>query len=252
MVTPETGTISPEEHIGQRIFQRIASQEYVYAQLDFLEKLSRLPVGQYLTLAGEAALHGVYLHGRLIQDLDFYAPSIIALRFGNLAQSSRLFVARQEHRNRYSFTVSGRSIPEVTIGINIISKGDTSYPSERHLFGMPKGAALSVRTLPLSDLLSVKLIAMSEHGYAEDFVDFWLGLRSDPSLLEKIQLPENRRNGYGLAATETKQTFGECVLSKSESLRDVWHERLSRTLYPVPSLEQVQQDLRQWMSSLDR
>ena len=64
--------------LGTSILTRIAQRERDGLKVALLSALSTAPLFGQLIFRGASALHGVYLHERYSEDLDFFASPVLA------------------------------------------------------------------------------------------------------------------------------------------------------------------------------
>lgn len=239
-----------EENIGHGIAQRLVRYEISRLQVEFLERLRESPVGQYLTLCGAAALHGVYLHQRWSATLDFEAPYVVVLRLAELARASGLGLEKGMSSNQFVF--SGRSLlfPDMRVSIHIYVKHQmVSLPHTQDFLGRPD-APIPVRVLPLEELVATKIGMLFKSPRAIDFVDVWLALSSKDSISEQVHDVLGNAQWIQNSLAPPRPMDASVALRHLRRLQPSWMQALDGVIAPVPTWEKVNRDLQQGLQQL--
>ena len=248
MNTSQIAPASGETLLGRRLLHRIVLREKLRLQIRFLEELSQssgcqdfilYPGCQDFILYGGAALHGVYLHGRLSEDLDLIAPPSIKGSFLAVMATHGLCLEERDGLIPVYTRIGTLGTP-IGIGIGTSVRPDSGIPCERRPFGFLAGRTVLMRVLPLAHMLAEKLNCVTYRARAVDFVDLWLGFHSGPAAIDEM-----------FAAFRARQPYlsydRAAALDHLGSLRADWEGPLEPLLLRVPAYEEVRRDLEAWL-----
>ena len=228
------------------ILTRVAQRERDGLKITLLHTLCATPLFGQLVLRGGSALHGVYLHGRYSEDLDFFANPGLAMnvctRFGEVG------LTLETRTDAAPIYVGQGAVHErVELGIDVIG---IHYPEDSFLVPQPAiyraitGKTAPVRTYPLPALLARKLRYAMRRRFAVDFYDLWIGLEKHPEVAPDIREIVRRRE-VGVAFHERYQA-GTARMGL-DALEASWHEELAALMPRVPGFGQVRQSLAYWL-----
>ena len=236
--------MTSEAPIGQRILPRLVVREQLRLQVEFLERLSRIPECHDFALYGGSGLHGVYLHERLSDDLDLIVPPDLLPGFLSVLAAHGLGLEEREGLVP-AYTRPGALGVPIGIGvdlrgnvINADARGGIRY--ECRPFGFLAGRPVPARVPPLADMLADKLNCITLRARAVDFVDLWLGLRRGPETgadaFSAFHARQPRLQYDAAAAWEHLASVGP-----------EWEETLRPLMLRVADYEQVRRDLEGWL-----
>ncbi len=251
MITPYTNLFQPETNVGSAISRRIGQRQKNQLKARFLKLLSATPLYDQLILRSGSALHGVYLHERYTEDLDFFAPPVIAEDFPAAFQSIGLCLEKRGEGITPVYVAPGLAQGRVEIGVDVLA---ASYPEESflvpepHLFRAVSGEMAPVRTYPLPALLARKLRYMMWRRYAVDFYDLWIGLEKRPEVApEMSEIVRQRESGVAFHERYRADTARMGL----DALEASWHEELAALMPRVPEFGQVKQALAHWLPQFE-
>jgi hypothetical protein len=211
-----------------------------------LQNLSQTPLIHRLLFRGASALHGVYLHERYSEDLDFFAASELASTA--VAAFGAAGLTLEERPDAVPvYVCRGAVHTRVELGVDVIAM---HYPEESFL--VPEtatyrgiaGETATVRTYPLSALLARKLRYAMRRRFAVDFFDLWIGLEKRPECAPEMQEIVRRRE-LGGAGGERYRAEG--AVASFAGLEATWHDELHALMPRVPDYETVRRDLTHWL-----
>jgi predicted nucleotidyltransferase component of viral defense system len=253
--TSNAGSV-PEAMAGHAmasaILANLARRERSDAQAKLFRELNAMSIGRHLVFTGGAALHGVYLHRRLSDNLDFEAPYAIALRFHDLAVANGLSLMKgNSSGSRLIYTSEGRIHRIIQFEIRINIRNQRLYPAEARPFVSGSGHAVDVRVLPLAEIMTIKLGCLFKRRHAIDAVDLWWGMQ-DPEVRESMRaVMQNAKWNCG-TYTPPAPFRARHALENLEALRPAWSSELQGNLSAAPPFDQVYEDLCAWLSSFER
>ena len=228
------------------ILTRVAQRERDGLKITLLHTLCATSLFGQLVLRGGSALHGVYLHGRYSEDLDFFASPGLAMnvctKFGEVGLTLE---TRQDAAPIY--VGRGAVHERVELGIDVIG---IHYPEDGFLAPQPavyraiSGETAPVRTYPLPALLARKLRYVMRRRFAVDFYDLWIGLEKHPECVPEMQEIVRRRE---LGGGGGEHYHAESALAGLDALEASWHEELAALMPRVPEFGQVRRDLTHWL-----
>lgn len=234
------------QNIGSAILTRITQRERDRLKVTLLQALSGTPLFDQLIFRGASALHGVYLHERYSEDLDFFALPPLAADFVPAFQMAGMLLEERPGAVPV-YACRGAVHTRVELGVDVIAM---HHPEEAFLVPLSatyqaiNGQTAPVRTYPLSALLARKLRYVMRRRYAVDFYDLWIGLEKHPECAPEMQEIVRRREG-GMEGGERYQSLG--ALANLAGLEATWHEELHALMPRVPAFETVRRDLTYWL-----
>ncbi len=247
MMTPYTDLFQPQTGVGSAISRRIGQRQKEQLKVRFLRLLNATPLYEQLVLRSGSALHGVYLHERYTEDLDFFAPPTIAEDFPAAFHSVGLSLEKRGAGITPVYAAPGLAQGRVEIGVDVLAM---SYPEESflvpetHTFRAVSGETASVRTYTLPALLARKLRYVMWRRYAVDFYDLWIGLDKCPECAPEMREIVRRRE---LDGTGGERYRAEGAMVNFAGLEASWREELTALMPRVPEFGQVRRDLAHWL-----
>lgn len=247
MVIPYTDIFQPPDSLGSAVSRRIGQRQKEQLKVHFLKRLSLTSLFDQLVLRSGSALHGVYLHARYTEDLDFFALPALAHNAQAVFAEVGLTLERRADGIAPIYAAPGLAQARVEISVDVLA---ASYPEESflapepHTFRAVSGETAPVRTYPLPALLARKLRYVMWRRFAVDFYDLWVGLEKHPEVAPDIREIVRRR--------EVGVAFHECYRAGTarmslDALEASWHEELAALMPRVPEFGQVQRDLAYWL-----
>jgi len=236
--------------LGTLILTRIAQRERDSLKAAVLRSLHDTSLYGQLIFRGASALHGVYLHERYSEDLDFFAaPELAADACAAFCQAGLSLESRPDAVPVYAHR--GAVHERVELGVDVIA---AHYPEESFLipqeavFRAVTGETAPVRTYSLPALLARKLRYVMRRRYAVDFYDLWIGLEKHPEGAGEMREIVRRR--------ESALTCGGCyraeaALMNLDSLETTWQAELDALMPRVPAFARVRRDLAHWLLSYE-
>lgn len=231
---------------GSAILTRITQRERDRLKADLLHCLSETPLYNQLIFRGASALHGVYLHERYSEDLDFFALPALADGFVSAIHEAGIML--EERPNAVPvYACRGAVHMRVELGVDVIAM---HYPEEHFLvpqagiYQAINGETAPVRTYPLPALLARKLRYVMRRRFAVDFYDLWVGLEKHPECAPEMQEIVRRREA-GSQGGERYRAEG--ALANLDGLEATWHNELYALMPCVPAFESVRRDLTHWL-----
>ena len=228
------------------ILTRVAQRERDRLKIAMLHTLYATSLFGQLLLRGGSALHGVYLHERYSEDLDFFAKPGLAMNVCTQFSSAGIVLeTRQDAAPIY--VGCGAIHKRVELGVDVIG---VHYPEESFLMPQPatyqaiNGETAPVRTYTLAALLARKLRYIGRRQFAVDFYDLWIGLEKHPECAPEMQEIVRRRE---MGVTDTDRYRADVALMGLEALETTWHDELYALMPRVPAFETVRRDLTHWL-----
>lgn len=232
------------------ILARVAQRERDGLKIAALRRLCATPLFSQLVLRGGSALHGVYLHERYSEDLDFFADPGLAMNVCRVFGEAGLVM--EARPDAAPIHVGRGTVHErVELGVDVIG---IHYPEEGFLvpceanYRSITGEMAPVRTYPLPALLARKLRYVMRRRFAVDFYDLWIGLEEHPECSPEMQEIVRRRE-IGGAGGERYRAEG--AMANFAGLEVSWHEELMALMPRVPEFGQVRRDLAHWLPQFE-
>lgn len=228
------------------IFDRIATLERTRLQTQFLLALSALPVWEQLVFRGAVAIHGVWLHGRCSQDLDFVAPSAIKKRFVEIVAEQGMTLQKPEEARIPYFAMQGTVFKDIAIGIDVCERELADMNPIRAVFTGAGGVKIPVNVMPLPALMAEKLRATSRRARPSDFFDLWLFGQKHPEMLPALQ----RHLSIGEVDGEELEYSAEETWTHFLEAEEWWNKGLIASVSKVPLFETVRPDMERFLENL--
>ena len=242
---------------GQALVQRIAVREKARVQALFLSRLYAHPESQSFVLCGSAALHGVYLHGRWAKDLDFCACPDAAQRFADIAADCGLTLTVKDDdslhtldRTGWTFGLPRTQFPEARIAVEVFTHERFRVAPVAADWTADTGDSVRVWAKPLHEMLAVKIGCCFQRAKAVDFVDLWLGLKSDLASRYAVREVLQRELCFAGDFTPPTTINVPLALSQMDSTEAAWNEKLSAYMKQPPPFSVVRDDLTHWLPLL--
>jgi len=177
-------------------------------QKSLLTHFRASPLLESFYLTGETALSAFFLHHRLSEDLDFFSEESIGIEVvlaftKSLPQVSEVQYERKYDRKIFLLRYSSSRIMKVEF---------TTYPFAR----LEKGPEVEkIQIDSLRDILTNKLMALTDRRDAKDYVDLYCAFKNHPQLnIEQLII-------------QTELKFG---------VKGIQHILRGRFLEPIPSI----------------
>jgi len=247
MIIPYTDIFQPPDSIGSAVSRRIGQRQKDQLKVHFLKRLSLTPLFDQIVLRSGSALHGVYLHERYTEDLDFFALPALAHNAQAAFAEVEMVLEHRADGIAPIYAAPGLAQARVEIGVDVLA---ASYPEESflvpepHTFRSVSGETAPVRTYPLPALLARKLRYVMWRRFAVDFYDLWIGLEKHPEAAPDIREIVRRRE---VGVADKDRYRAEVAQAGLDALKASWHEELAALMPRVPEFQQVRQGLAHWL-----
>ena len=247
MTIPYTDLFAAKTDMGSALSRRIGQRQKDGLKAQFLNSISVTPLYDHLVLRSGSALHGVYLHERYTEDLDFFASPAVAASFLTAFQEAGLLLTERADGIAPVYAAPGLAQARVEIGVDVLGM---TYPEESFLapqqqtFRSLGGATAPVRTYALPALLARKLRYVMWRRYAVDFYDLWIGLEKHPECASEMQEIVQRRE---LGSAGGERYRAEVAMANFAGLEATWHGELHALMPRVPEYEAVRRNLARWL-----
>ncbi len=247
MIIPYTDLFASKTDMGSAVSRRIGQRQKDSLKAQLLNFISTTTLYDHLILRSGSALHGVYLHERHTEDLDFFAHPAIAANFFTAFQESGIVLTERPGGITPVYAAPGLAQARIEIGVDVLGM---TYPEESFLvpqvqtFRAVSNATAPVRTYTLPALLARKLRYVMWRRYAVDFYDLWIGLEKHPECASEMQEIVRRRE-IGGAGGEIY--WAEGAMANFAGLEETWHDELYTLMPRVPAFETVRRDLSHWL-----
>jgi hypothetical protein len=193
-------------------------RERAKAKGEFLELLAASPYSDLFVLYGSGALHGVYLHARYPEDLDFMVPEELAERLGENPLSLGLplkHITRDDGTVALVYQRPGTVYPMITVTLDIKPTDLALVSAQNARFTSGIGESFPVHCRLLEDELRQKWLSVCGRQEATDFADIYLAWERVPELLNAT-----RSAIYDTAA----------LWENYHAVKDGWDEKLEGLL----------------------
>jgi len=234
------------QNTGTAILTRIAQRERDGLKVTLLRTLSEAPLFCRLIFRGASALHGVYLHERYSEDLDFFAPPAQAADAIALFGSVGILLEKRPEAVPV-YARRGAVHERVELGVDVIAM---HHPEESFL--VPQAATYRgisgetdpVRTYSLPALLARKLRYVLRRRFAVDFYDLWVGSEKHPECApEMCEIVRRREAGF----SSGERYRAGAALANLAGLGATWQDELHALMPRIPPFEVVRRDLARWL-----
>ena len=238
---------------GNRLVKRIVIREKAKLQAEFLQELYQQDFGRNMIFRGGAALHGVYLHARWSEDMDFFASPDISHRFVQFAQTRGLNVEARGVGLTPIYVGSGKVCRRVEIPIDVAPK---HLPEEEFLtshwdtFSAVTGERVQVLTYSIGALLARKLRYVVRRSYAVDFFDLWIGAQCNTVCTQEIARIVRGREAQ-LDQDDAERFRADAAIRSMMSLRNNWDSELRDLMQDAPKFDHVVDMLAPWLTQVD-
>lgn len=245
-------TSNEPQSLAESVFFRVARRQEASAQARFIEAMQLSPLKGRAVLCGSAALHGVYLGARRSPTLDLLIPPLWAVRFPALMDGANVSVSPCPIRNKYVLEEGKPSIPGLNVWIHLRPTHSMPECVEKQAYCGSSGSQAIIETIPIFGVALEKLRVLSSRyipaNYPADYLDAWLILKRKPEIAAQVI-------EYMEAQGRNHSDAGE-VIDIARALRGIKHialqdwQAVSRLIWPLPPLDQVAEDLRDWWKPL--
>lgn len=236
---------------GVDIARQIALRELSRLQTEFLSQLAESQLAPHLALAGSGGIHGVYLHGRQVINLDFVAPAVIVMRFPNAARSAGFEVHAADGIDCYKVGKTSAITPNIGLRVRLAPKDQSLSTSETGSYRAWDGSLSTVRTLPLVALLGQKLATIFLRAEAKDFWDLWYAFKSQPDLIPQLKELLRRSAGTRSSHSPPYPFDAAAALNCLQVLEPNWSDMLLSCGASNVEYSDVRSDLGQWLPALN-
>lgn len=261
--------------ISRTELQRLANREKValgtlekdYVLTEVLKALSQVPtLRELLVFKGGTALRKAYFADwRYSEDLDFTAKHDMTeeelrreldkwYRQVEMASQIRLTTKMLHKPNGYARVRSQFTGPLSYPGMIFM---DISFdeplclePDSREVLSSPfQSEGQKVPTYPLEELLAEKIRSLIERGKSRDYYDVWRLLKEQSASLDlKLMGTVLLKKLSHKSLTITGIT--DFLPKDTDVLRRYWEEDLQQQIIPLPSLDEVIEELRDMLDKL--
>lgn len=261
--------------ISRSELQRLANREKValgilekdYVLTEVLKALSQVPtLNQVLIFKGGTALRKIFfLHWRYSEDLDFSVKHNMAKE--ELRQALQAWYGQVEQASGIPLTTKMLHKPDGYARVRTQFLGPLSHPGMiymdltfdellcldpeyRSLLTAPfTSDQRELLVYPLEELLAEKMRSLIERGKSRDYYDVWR--------LLKEHAPQLDFRVVGTVLAEKVSHKGICIGAMKDflpkdprQLKHYWTKNLGQQVSPLPSLEEMLEELRDMLDRL--
>lgn len=237
------------ELFSKAITYKISVHQFVDALYELFYVFQDLNLNDLVVLCGSAALHGLYVRGRKVREVDLLIKSENEKSIIDLLSSSEYF-EKSKHRSRnFTFIHKKKFLKDTKLNIRLISTYSLSPSVENIEIKHKEYQPISVKSFDIGELILNKISLAFLREKPQDLLDLWLSLKFIKKTDAGFSKLKVHANQGPMSHTPGYPIDIERILNKHKKLIYEW-KSLGSVIYPLPDHEFVGNEIAKLLSEL--